>query len=222
MKLSVLFLTLLLLPYASFANWGDAYPGCANADITIGDQVWASCNAVSRSEGSDLLSGWFLWGQTLPTMLSKNGATKLYEEILRSTSRSDFTRGPCATGYRIPTRYEWESIIFTSRRNGSTVAAILSLPLNGSRVITRDAKGKITNVQVTTFDAAYWTSSTVTFGGKTPMVMHIGQRSGYNRYDTTDGGYSKSGYGWQWKSDGKELVESSVNEIANVRCIRDL
>lgn len=136
---SVLILA-ILVPASAFA-WGGAYPGCAQADIVVGNQIWAACNAVSRSEGSDAFSGWFGWGQTVPLLVSENGRTSLYEGVMRAPrSGFDWSRGPCASGYRIPTRYEWEEVILSARRNGTSVSALLSLPRNGARMVNRDKK----------------------------------------------------------------------------------
>lgn len=35
------------------------YPGCSQADIIIGGQIWASCNTIDRNAGSTEKSGWF-------------------------------------------------------------------------------------------------------------------------------------------------------------------
>ncbi len=35
------------------------YPGCTSADIVIGGQIWASCNALDRNQGSTKKTGWF-------------------------------------------------------------------------------------------------------------------------------------------------------------------
>jgi hypothetical protein len=214
---------LFLIP-VSYAAWSQSYPGCGAWDIIVGEQIWASCNAVGRGEGSDNFSGWFGWGQTLPILTSINGRSTLYEGITRakSSSTTDWSRGPCASGYRIPTRYEWEDVILNARRNNSSVATLLKLPLNGAKLITRDKKGNITGLKSINYEGSYWTSSSENIPGRSPMIMHIGQSYGYSKYDGTESSISNTGYEWKWNENGKELVERSMDEVANVRCIRDL
>lgn len=48
------------------------YPGCSRDDITIGGQVWASCNALDRRTASDSRSGWFYHGAMHSAYTSNN------------------------------------------------------------------------------------------------------------------------------------------------------
>lgn len=36
-----------------YVSYQSKYPGCSKADIIIGGQVWASCNALDKNTGSD-------------------------------------------------------------------------------------------------------------------------------------------------------------------------
>jgi len=69
-KFLLLTLSILALIISSDAL---AYPGCDRADIIIGGQVWAGCNATTQSKGSSEKSGWFFAGDKSASFLSYNG-----------------------------------------------------------------------------------------------------------------------------------------------------
>lgn len=116
------------------------YPGCSRADILIGSHVWASCNAHTKNTGSDTISGWFFPGHIFPVYTSAQG---MYQPLKRSTRRvlsRSWDVGPCADGYRIPTRAEWETALFYARQNNILLSWLLDLPYNGAYYGYYDAR----------------------------------------------------------------------------------
>jgi hypothetical protein len=193
------------------------YPGCTSADIVIGGQIWASCNALDRNAGSTARSGWFFAGDSQATFASYNGSNTTLEWMGKQTQTSAWTTGPCASGYRLPTRGEWEVLQSYTRANNSTIGSLIGLQLNGAYQASRNTGGDVTISSRPPVSAAYWTS---TMDGGTPTVMHIG--STYGGYTTTgtDYGYVNSSYQWAYTDSGLELQRSTVGELANVRCVR--
>ena len=67
--------------------------------------------------------------------------------------------GPCAKGYHVPNRGEWEVAIYSARLNNTPVAALLGLPYNGGYRTFRDSDGDITVEARTDVLGAYWSST---------------------------------------------------------------
>lgn len=193
------------------------YPGCSSPDIIIGGQIWASCNALNRNGGSSSKSGWFFAWDIKSSFISYNGINTTLEWIGKQTWEKSWNIGPCANGYRLPTRGEWETLRSYARANWSSVASLISLPQNGAYQWYRNTNGDIVVSGRLPVDAAYWASSQI---GERSMVMHIG--SSYAGYNTsgTDYGYAYTGYQWTYTDTGLQLIESTTGELANVRCIR--
>lgn len=193
------------------------YPGCSSPDIVIGAQIWASCNALNRNGGSPSKSGWFFAWERNASFISYNGVSTSLEWMGKQTLEKSWNIGPCANGYRLPSRGEWETLRSYARANESSVASLISLPQNGAYQGYRNTNGDIVVSGRLSVDAAYWSSSQ---NGEIPMVMHIG--SSYAGYNTsgTDYGYRYTGYQWTYTDTGLQLIESTTGELANVRCIR--
>lgn len=193
------------------------YPGCSSADIVIGGQIWASCNALDRNAGSIAKSGWFFAGDTQSTFTSYNGSNTTLEWMGKQTQTSAWTTGPCASGYRLPNRGEWEILQSYARSNSSTIASLIGLQSNGAYQASRNSAGDVTISSRLPVSASYWTS---TMDGGTPTVMHVG--STYAGYSTTgtDYGYVNSGYQWAYTDTGLQLQRSTTGELANARCVR--
>lgn len=209
-----LFVASLVLPLSTFA-----YPGCSTSDLMIGGQVWSSCNSLTKNKGSEQKSGWFMAGDKLPTFLSYNGwGSRL--EFQRKVSQTDRYSGPCASGYRVPTRGEWETAIYYARLNGVTLASLLSLPHNGSYRAFRDSDGDIMVESRDSVLGAYWSSTYDNIYGARPTILHLGANYRGYRMDGTDGAYQEESYKWQYGETGLELVGGEETEMANVRCIR--
>lgn len=62
-----------------------SYPGCGTADIIIGGQIWASCNALDRNIGSTNRSGWFFAGDAQSTFTSYNSSSATLEWVGKQT-----------------------------------------------------------------------------------------------------------------------------------------
>ncbi len=109
----------------SYGPVSSTYPGCSSADIVIGGQIWASCNVLDRNAGSTSKSGWFFAGDTQSTFTSYNGSNTTLEWMGKQTQTSAWTTGPCASGYRLPNRGEWEVLQSYARANSSTIANLI-------------------------------------------------------------------------------------------------
>lgn len=196
------------------------YPGCSRDDITIGGQVWASCNALDRRTASDSRSGWFYHGAMHSAYTSNNWLnTTLRTEDKNFTNIKSWIYGPCANGYRLPTRWEWETAQAYSRANNTTIAKLLNLPYNGGYMSYKDARNNISVDARLNIGGAYWTSTTYY---DTPYVMHLGSTLANYRTDGTDMSNMSSEYRWQNTDNGLELVPGLYQEIANVRCIKNI
>jgi hypothetical protein len=114
----------------SYGPVSSTYPGCSSADIVIGGQIWASCNAVDRNAGSTNRSGWFFAGDTQSTFTAYNGSNATLEWMGKQTQAGAWTTGPCASGYRLPNRGEWEVLQSYARANSSTIANLIGLQSN--------------------------------------------------------------------------------------------
>jgi hypothetical protein len=67
------------------------YPGCSAADIVIGGQIWASCNALDRNVGSTAKSGWFFAGDRESSFTSYNGSNTALEWMGKQTRESSWS-----------------------------------------------------------------------------------------------------------------------------------
>ena len=168
------------LPYVTASS---RYPGCSRADIVIGGQTWASCNALGRRTGSDTTSGWFFPGDMYPVYESANGIGSIMNWKGRTLVGRSWTLGPCAVGYRLPTRGEWETAIASARQNNVLLATLLNLPYNGGFYGYRDRANNVTLDARVDVGGAYWTSTTAT---TTPVVLHLGSNYAGYRTDGTD------------------------------------
>jgi hypothetical protein len=199
-----------------------AYPGCSRADIIIGGQVWAWCNATTASKGSSEKSGWFFAGDKSASFLSYNGWNqRLSFQWKVKTQDWWWTVGPCARGYRIPTRGDYETAIYYSQLNSVTLASLLTLPENGGYRTYRDSDGDIMVESRLDVVGSYWTSTKEDIYGLRNIVLHLGTRYGGSRMDGTDGVYTVEKNTWQYDDAGLELVGGEITEMANVRCIRN-
>lgn len=193
------------------------YPGCSSADIVIGGQVWASCNALDMNAGSTVRSGWFFAGDVQASFFSNNGTMSVLEWAGGQTRTKSWDVGPCANGYRLPNRGEWETLMSYARANNTTIMSILGLSQNAGYQASRNTAGDVTINARLPVSASYWTS---TYYGSSPIVMHLGSTyMGYNT-NATEYGYVNNGYEWIRNDTGLELVNSTTGELANVRCIR--
>ncbi len=208
------FFASIVLPFSTFA-----YPGCTTGDLVIGGQVWASCNSLTKNKGSTVKSGWFSAGDTLATFLSYNGIGSRLE-FQRKTSPTDSFIGPCAKGYKVPNRGEWETAIYYSRLNGVTLSTLLGLPYNGSYRTFRDSDGDIMVTARENVLGAYWTSTYEDIWGYRPVVLHLGATYLGYRIDGTEWVYKEETRTFQYGENGLELVGGEESEMANVRCIR--
>lgn len=203
-------------PYTTTSG---VYPGCNKSNIIIGGQQWAACNATDKGTSSSNQSGWFFGGDTQSSFLSYNGMGNSLAWQGRQTRSTSWTYGPCADGYRLPTRGEWETAIYYARQNGVSLATLLGLSYNGGFYGYRDSAGNVTLSARADVNGAYWTS---TFeGGSNPTILHLA--SGYAGYRTDGTDYSRSSDSvrWQYTDSGLYLVQSTYSEIANVRCIKN-
>lgn len=136
----------------------------------------------------------------------------------KQTRNSSWNVGPCATGYRLPTRGEWETVQTYARYNNTSVANLLSLPRNGGYQASKNTNGDVTITGRLSVEGSYWSS---TYEGSNPIVMHLS--STYAGYSTngTDYGYTSNGYVWTYTDTGLNLLASTTGELANVRCIKN-
>ena len=202
-------------PYVTTVS---TYPGCNKANILIWGQEWSGCNSTDRNTSSSNQSGWFFGGDLQSTFLSYNGMGNSLAWQGRQTRSSSWVNGPCASGYRLPTRGEWETAIWYARQNGVTLASLLSLSYNGGFYGYRDNAGNVTLSARTDVNGAYWSS---TVEGSSPVVLHLA--SGYAGYRTDGTDYARNidTARWQYNDTGLVLVQSNYSEIANVRCIKN-
>lgn len=195
------------------------YPGCSKDDLYIGGQIWASCNSLDRNSGSDFYSGWFYNGAMYAAYSSNNGKNNtLYTQDKNFTNIRNWTFWPCANGYRLPTRWEWETAQNYARNNNTTIARLLNLPYNGWYMAYKDIRWNISVDARLNIGGAYWTSTAYY---DTPYVMHLGSTLANYRTDGTDMSYMDSQYRWQYTDNSLELVPGLYQEIANVRCIKN-
>jgi uncharacterized protein (TIGR02145 family) len=201
----------------TYANSYATYPGCSAPDIVIGGQIWASCNALDRNAGSIDKSGWFFAGDRESSFTSYNSANSTLEWMGKQTRESSWNVGPCAPGYRLPNRSEWETLQSYARAGNTTISNLISLKQNGSYQGSRNTNGDIVITGRLPATAAYWSSSV---DGGVPVVMHVG--STYQGYNTTgtDYGYVNNAYQWTYSDTGLSLLRSTTGELANVRCIK--
>ncbi len=204
--------------YSYYSNPG--YPGCGASDIIIGGQAWASCNATSRSNGTPGRSGWFFANDMYPTFMSSNGENTRLEWLGKVLPVAVWWDGPCADGYRLPTRGEWETATYYARQNNTSITNLLSLPRNGGYRGYKDTSGDVRIEARTDVAGSYWSSTYSYNGGYYPMMMKIGTVYQNYRTDGTYSPYSSYGYNWQYTDSGLELIWGTSTDIANVRCIR--
>lgn len=202
------------LPVVSAAS---RYPGCTNNDILIGGQMWAACNAADWYRGSDAVSGWFFHGERYPSFQSENDAQKIPARTTHNDQLRSWSYGPCAAGYRLPTRFEWETAHRYAQSNGISVATLLDLPYNGSFLGFTDYFGNKNLDARLDVGAGYWTSSVDV---ETPFVMHLDSNYGGYRTDGTDLSPKEKAFRWQKTAHKMELVPGKIEELANIRCIR--
>lgn len=198
---------------------GHTYPGCSNPDRIVGGQMWASCNALTKGRGSDTRSGWFFAGARFSAFSSYNGLSSILDSE-RKISQIDTRNGPCASGYRLPTRGDWETAMMYARWNQTTLAWLLGLPYNGSYRAFQADNGDSEIESRDGFLGAYWSSTIEDISGTRPIILHLGVSDRGYRGDCTDGAYSQDTYRWNDGGSGIELVAWELTEIANVRCIR--
>jgi hypothetical protein len=162
-------------------------------------------------------TGWFFAGDRESSFTSNNGSSTALEWMGKQTRESSWNVGPCATGYRLPTRSEWETLQSYARAGSTSIASLISLGQNGSYQGSRNTNGDIVITGRLSASAAYWSSSV---DGGVPIVMHVG--STYAGYNTTgtDYGYVNNGYQWTYGDTGLALLRSTTGELANVRCIK--
>ncbi len=217
-------LLLLLLALVPLFTLSDAlaYPGCTRSDILVWGQVWAGCNATTQSKGSSERSGWFFAGDKSASFLSYNGIDqRLAFQWKGKIQDWWWTVGPCARGYRIPTRGDYETAIYYSRLNSTPLASLLLLPENGGYKAYRDSDGDIMVESRVNVTGSYWTSTKEDIYGLRNIVVHLGTSYGGRRMDGTDGVNTYDKYTWQYDDAGLELVGGEVSEMANLRCIRN-
>lgn len=201
-------------PYAATSA---TYPGCNKSNIIIGGQQWASCNATDKGTSSSNQSGWFFGGDTQSSFLSYNGMGNSLAWQGRQTRSASWTHGPCADGYRLPTRGEWETAIYYARQNGVSLATLLGLSYNGGFYGYRDSEGNVTLSSRADVNGAYWTS---TLEGSTPTILHLASGYAWYRTDGTDYSRSNDSARWVYTDTGLHLMQSTYSELANVRCIK--
>ncbi len=208
------------LPTAPISYFS-SYPGCSRSDIVIGGQTWAACNAYDRNTGSDGRSGWFFANDMYASFVGYNGLGNAVEWQGKSIPESSWGDGPCARGYRLPTRSDWETARYYARLNNTSLSSLLNLPLNGAYRGYKDSNSDVRLEARYDVSGAYW-SSTVEYngGGYFPVVLHLGSTYAGYRTDGTDYSYRNNGYTWQYTDTGLQLVAGSSSEVANVRCIK--
>lgn len=201
-----------------YTSTRSAYPGCNKSNIIIGGQEWSACNSIDRNRSSSEQSGWFFAGDIQSTFLSYNGIWNSLAWQGKQTRNSSWTQWACATGYRIPSRSEWEMAIFYARQNGTTLATLLWLPYNGAFYGYRDSDGNVTLSKRADVNGAYWTSS---IEWSNPTILHLASSYAWYRTDGTDYTNSHSSTRWQYTEKWLVLTQSNYSEIANVRCIKN-
>lgn len=199
-----------VVPYTS-------YPWCTARDIVIGNQVWASCNALDTNKGSSSRSGWFFAGDTQSTFESYNAANAVLEWAGWQRRTKSWKIGPCAESYRLPTRSDWITLQSYANANKKSIANIINLPLNAGYIATRNSYGDIAIDGRLSVGASYWTS---THYNQSPIVMRIGSRYLWYHTNGTEFGYVNKGYEWIDTDTGLSLINSTAGELANVRCIK--
>lgn len=218
---TILLLVLTVFSLVPFAHTY-AYPGCDRSDILIGGQVWAGCNAMTQSKGSSEKSGWFFAGDKYASFIAYNGIDqRLSFQGKYKPQDWGWTVGPCARGYRLPNRWDFETAIYYSRLNGTSLAWLLVLPENGGYRTYRDSDGDIMVESRTQVTGAYWTSTKENIYGLRNIVLHLWSVSSGRRMDGTEGVYNTEKYTWQYDDAGLELIGGEQTEMANVRCIRN-
>jgi hypothetical protein len=198
------------------------YPGCSAPDIIIGGQIWASCNALTKNTGNTNKSWWFFARDTRASFYSYNGrGAPLEWQGKTRPQNTPWITGPCAPGYRIPSRWDWETILYYARLNGSSVTTILNLPRNGWFRGYKDSDGDVRIESEQDIAWAYWSSS-VEYGNNQsfPIVMRINAPYQANRMDGTYYSDTESWYDWQYSDAGLSLVAGTASDLANVRCIK--
>jgi hypothetical protein len=208
------------LPRESYSIFS-AYPGCNAPDIIVGGQQWASCNLKTRTIGASDRSGWFFPNDLYETFASYNWLGTRLEWQGKTLPISNWWDGPCASGYRIPTRSEWETALYYARLNNTSVANLLSLPQNGGYRGYKDSNGDVRLESRSDVTGAYW-SSTVEYnnGGYFPVAVFLGSSYAGYRIDGTYTTYQQNGYSWQYTSVGLSLVGGTSSDLANIRCIK--
>jgi hypothetical protein len=171
--------------------------------------------------GSDDRSGWFFANDMYSSFVGYNGLGNRIEWQGKVIPESNWNDGPCAEGYRLPTRGEWETARYYARLNNTSLKSLLSLPLNGAYRGYKDSNSDVRLEARYDVDGAYW-SSTVEYnnGGYFPVVLHFNSSYAGYRTDGTDYSYSSNSYRWQYTDTGLELVGGTSSELANVRCIK--
>ncbi len=209
------------IPSYTYIQDSSTYPGCGQADIIIGGQIWASCNVYSKSTGSNEKSGWFFAKDSKASFVSYNGLWAPLEWKWKVKSMSSWYRGPCANWYRIPSRWDWETALYYARLNKTSVSNLLNLPTNGGFRGQKDSDGDVLiNGQLDVL-GSYWTSS-VEFGNYAkPIIMRINGVYQNYRLDGTYYSQKDSGYQWQYGENGLSLVTATSSDLANVRCIKN-
>lgn len=195
-----------------------AYPWCNKANILVGGQEWSACNSTDRSKSSSNQSWWFFGGDVQSTFLSYNGMGNSLAWQGKQSRASSWYQGACASGYRLPTRGEWETAIFYARQNNRSVATLLDLAYNGAFYGYRDSAGNVTLSARADVNWAYWTSTT---DGSTPTILHLASWYAWYRTDGTDYVRNIDTTRWQYSDTGLALVASNYSELANVRCIKN-
>lgn len=203
-----------------YSTYNPGYPGCGRSDIIIGWQAWAACNSAYDSKGSPSVSGWYFANDLSPSFVSANGQGNRLEWQGKVFSSANWGDGPCANGYRLPTRGEWETALYYARLNNTSLSAMLNLPNNGGYRGYKDSNSDVRIENRVDTLANYWSSTLSYNGGYYPTLMRIGAVYQNYRMDGTYYGTSSSSYNWQYTDSGLELVWGTSSDIANVRCIR--
>ncbi len=204
----------------SYTSYNPGYPGCGQADIVIGGQVWAACNVADRSNGSNSISGWFFANDLAASFASYNGQWARLEWQGKVVPVANWWDGPCSSGYRLPTRNEWETALYYARQNSVSVATLLHLPENGGYRGYKDSNSDVRVESRIDTVASYWASTVNYNGGYFPTLMRIGAVYQGYRLDGTYGSYSTNSYNWQYTDSGLELTSGTSSDLANIRCIR--
>ena len=151
-----------------------------------------------------------------PYYTSANGIGATLGEYRRFSRPKGWTVGPCAFGYRLPTRGEWETALLAARVNNVSISRMLALPYNGSYRGYRNIRNQISLDARINVGGAYWTGSPAT---DTPYVLHLDSDYLGYRTDGTDQSPIVSG-SRLYETNGYELIPGESAEFANVRCIK--